>query len=276
MPGDSPLVEGRQLHEVVRQIIADVLVVALEEVQPGKALVRDLGAESIDFMDLVFRLEDALGFRIPFPRWQRFIEETLQGQTPEGVREFQEETGAPLSAPNPQTSRMQQAVARAIISKRTSYARAAAKKGPKKGRTSLAPYPLPKSDVMMLEMALDERTPPQIQKLMFAVFNPHEQKMYGLKDMTFKYDKETKRFTLARAQPGERPAYESIASAYEIYKQRTQKIVRKKPVGTTAPTVAEGDRLARIEAARKAKIAEAERRVAERVAAGEAHRRRRV
>jgi acyl carrier protein len=97
MPGDPPLVDGRQLREAVRQIIADVLVVALEEVQPGKALVRDLGAESIDFMDLVFRLEDVLGFKIPFPSWQRFIEETLEGQdlavaiTPEVVELFAEQ-----------------------------------------------------------------------------------------------------------------------------------------------------------------------------------------
>ena len=97
MPGDSPLVDGGPLPEVVRQIIADVLVIALEEVQPGKALIRDLGAESIDFMDLVFRLEDALGFPIPFPRWQRFLEETLEGRdpavaiTPEVVQLFAEQ-----------------------------------------------------------------------------------------------------------------------------------------------------------------------------------------
>jgi acyl carrier protein len=97
MPGDSTLVDGRLLHEVVRQIIAEVLVVAPEEVQPGKGLIRDLGAESIDFMDLVFHLEDALGLRIPFPRWQRFIDETLKGQdfavaiTPEVVQLFAEQ-----------------------------------------------------------------------------------------------------------------------------------------------------------------------------------------
>jgi acyl carrier protein len=97
MPGNPPLVDARELEQALRQIIAEVLVVGLEEVQPGKALVRDLGAESIDFMDLVFRLEDALGFRIPFPRWQRFIEETLAGQdlavaiTPEVVQLFAEQ-----------------------------------------------------------------------------------------------------------------------------------------------------------------------------------------
>ena len=39
------------------------------------ALIAELGAESIDFLDLVFQLEEALGKRIPFTRWQRFLEE---------------------------------------------------------------------------------------------------------------------------------------------------------------------------------------------------------
>jgi acyl carrier protein len=94
MPVDPAVVNGRPLQEVVRQVIADVLVVNVADVQPGKALIRDLGAESIDFMDLVFRLEDELGIRIPFPRWQRYIDESLREQdltvaiTPEVVEVF--------------------------------------------------------------------------------------------------------------------------------------------------------------------------------------------
>ena len=94
MPGDSLLVEGRPLEEFVRGIVAEVLVVAPEEVRPGAALIRDLGAESIDFMDLVFRLEEALATRIPYTRWQQFLQETLAGRdptvaiTPETVEEF--------------------------------------------------------------------------------------------------------------------------------------------------------------------------------------------
>jgi acyl carrier protein len=97
MPGDSTLVGGRALDEVIRQIIAEVLVIAQEDVQPGKALVRDLGAESIDFLDLIFQLEDELGVRIPFPRWKRFIMENYKGAdlavviTPEVIQEFAEQ-----------------------------------------------------------------------------------------------------------------------------------------------------------------------------------------
>jgi acyl carrier protein len=82
MPGDSPLVDGRTLEEFVRGIVADVLVVAAEDVRPGAALIRDLGAESIDFMDLVFRLEEGMHIRIPFTRWQQFLEGALAGQDP--------------------------------------------------------------------------------------------------------------------------------------------------------------------------------------------------
>ena len=75
MSADPALVSGGNLDPLVRRIVADVLVVPLEQVTPDSALVRDLGAESIDFLDLVFHLEEALGRRIPFPRWQRYVEE---------------------------------------------------------------------------------------------------------------------------------------------------------------------------------------------------------
>jgi acyl carrier protein len=94
MPSDSPLVKGQPLSDVVQQLVADVLVISLNEVQPGRALIRDLGAESIDLMDLVFQLEDALDTRIPFTRWQQFVEVNLAGRdaaaaiTPEFVEAF--------------------------------------------------------------------------------------------------------------------------------------------------------------------------------------------
>jgi acyl carrier protein len=92
--GDPSLVDGRRLEELVREILAEVLVVSADEVRPGAALIRDLGAESIDFMDLVFRLEEALGTPIPYARWQRFLESRLAGEdlsaaiTPEVVQGF--------------------------------------------------------------------------------------------------------------------------------------------------------------------------------------------
>ena len=49
----------------VAQTIADALGCDLEEVKPTSSLIEDLDAESIDFLDLVFRLEKGFGVKIP-------------------------------------------------------------------------------------------------------------------------------------------------------------------------------------------------------------------
>ena len=56
-------VEG--VYPKVREIIADVLVIDEEEVSLQSRLIADLGAESIDFLDLVFQLEKEFGIKIP-------------------------------------------------------------------------------------------------------------------------------------------------------------------------------------------------------------------
>lgn len=65
--------------DTVRDIIAEVLMVPRESVGVDSALVGDLGAESIDFLDLVFRIEDALGKKIPTSRWDAFVAQRLAG-----------------------------------------------------------------------------------------------------------------------------------------------------------------------------------------------------
>ena len=79
MSGDSPVVEGRSLLEAVRGIVAEVLMVPRDSVHADSALVADLGAESIDFLDLTFRLEEILGKKIPTARWDAFVTERLPG-----------------------------------------------------------------------------------------------------------------------------------------------------------------------------------------------------
>lgn len=74
MSADPTLVDGH-LDPIVQRLVADVLVVPLEQVTMESTLIADLGAESIDFLDLVFQLEEALGKRIPFTRWQSYLEE---------------------------------------------------------------------------------------------------------------------------------------------------------------------------------------------------------
>jgi acyl carrier protein len=53
------------VYPKVREIIADVLVIDEEEILKNSRLIADLGAESIDFLDLVFQLEKEFGIKIP-------------------------------------------------------------------------------------------------------------------------------------------------------------------------------------------------------------------
>jgi len=53
------------IYPKVREIIADVLVIEEEEIAPSSRLIADLGAESIDFLDLVFQLEKEFAIKIP-------------------------------------------------------------------------------------------------------------------------------------------------------------------------------------------------------------------
>ena len=64
-----------EIFEKVQETLVDALVVEPEEVTREATLTGDLGAESIDFLDIVFRLEKA--FNIKIPRGDLFPEEVL-------------------------------------------------------------------------------------------------------------------------------------------------------------------------------------------------------
>ena len=53
------------VYPKVREIIADVLVIDESDVSLQSRLIVDLGAESIDFLDLVFQLEKEFSIKIP-------------------------------------------------------------------------------------------------------------------------------------------------------------------------------------------------------------------
>lgn len=53
------------VYPKVREIIADVLVIDENDISKDSRLIVDLGAESIDFLDLVFQLEKEFGIKIP-------------------------------------------------------------------------------------------------------------------------------------------------------------------------------------------------------------------
>lgn len=64
-----------QVYAKVRDVLGDALGVDDEEVSLDATLQGDLGAESIDFLDIVFRLEKA--FSIKIPRGELFPDDIL-------------------------------------------------------------------------------------------------------------------------------------------------------------------------------------------------------
>ena len=83
-----------EVFEKVRESLVEALGVDDDEVTPEATLVGDLGAESIDFLDIVFRLEKS--FDIKIPRGELFPEDILTNTdyvvdgriNPEGVTEL--------------------------------------------------------------------------------------------------------------------------------------------------------------------------------------------
>ena len=64
-----------EIFSKVQEALVDALGVEEEEVTPEATLQGDLDAESIDFLDIVFRLEKA--FDIKIPRGELFPEDIL-------------------------------------------------------------------------------------------------------------------------------------------------------------------------------------------------------
>jgi acyl carrier protein len=64
-----------EIFAKIQKALCDALGVDEDEVTPEATMVGDLGAESIDFLDIVFRLEKA--FDIKIPRGELFPEDIL-------------------------------------------------------------------------------------------------------------------------------------------------------------------------------------------------------
>src|SRR5262249_32080718 len=75
---------SEEIYGKVVRVLVEALDVDEEEITPAAGLQGDLGAESIDFLDIVFRLEREFAIRIP--RGELFPESVFQGD-PELVRE---------------------------------------------------------------------------------------------------------------------------------------------------------------------------------------------
>jgi len=72
-----------EIYSKVSATLVEALNVDEEEIKPTSTLQGDLGAESIDFLDIVFRLEREFGIKIP--RGELFPESIFQGD-PEFVQ----------------------------------------------------------------------------------------------------------------------------------------------------------------------------------------------
>ena len=83
-----------EIMDKVREALVEALGVDEDEVVPNARIGGDLGAESIDYLDIVFRLEKA--FNIKIPRGDLFPENILSSPefvkdgklTPQGVEEL--------------------------------------------------------------------------------------------------------------------------------------------------------------------------------------------
>jgi acyl carrier protein len=68
----------REIHTTVARVLVESLGVDEDDVIPSATLQGDLGAESIDFLDIVFRLERV--FEIKIPQGELFPDSILGGQ----------------------------------------------------------------------------------------------------------------------------------------------------------------------------------------------------
>jgi acyl carrier protein len=83
-----------EIFTKIQKALCDALGVDEDEVTPEATMVGDLGAESIDFLDIVFRLEKA--FDIKIPRGELFPEDILTNAqyiqngkvTPDGIEQL--------------------------------------------------------------------------------------------------------------------------------------------------------------------------------------------
>ena len=66
-----------EIYSKVSATLVEALNVDEDEIAPESTLQGDLGAESIDFLDIVFRLEREFGIKIP--RGELFPESIFQG-----------------------------------------------------------------------------------------------------------------------------------------------------------------------------------------------------
>ena len=56
---------SKEIYARVTKVLVQALGVEEDDIKPSATLLRDLGVESIDFLDITFRLEHEFGIKIP-------------------------------------------------------------------------------------------------------------------------------------------------------------------------------------------------------------------
>jgi acyl carrier protein len=62
---NEPMLEAVEIYAKVTNVLAEALVVDKDDITPATALRRDLGADSLDLLEIKFRLEHAFDIEIP-------------------------------------------------------------------------------------------------------------------------------------------------------------------------------------------------------------------
>jgi len=65
----------------VAEILADILAIETTEIEPTSRIVEDLGAESIDFLEVTFELERKFNVKIPRGKIVDDVTASLNGET---------------------------------------------------------------------------------------------------------------------------------------------------------------------------------------------------
>lgn len=69
-----------QIMQEIKEIIGKVVLMSPDEIPDDASLVDDIGMESIDFLDVAFRLEEAFGISLPRQDFvQRFVDKLGPG-----------------------------------------------------------------------------------------------------------------------------------------------------------------------------------------------------
>jgi acyl carrier protein len=70
------MASSNEVHAKVTKVLVEALGVEADDIKSSATLQTDLGAESIDFLDIVFRLERE--FEIKIPRGELFFDQVFE------------------------------------------------------------------------------------------------------------------------------------------------------------------------------------------------------